>query len=370
MDRIKPKPRLRISRLGLVGATVLAVAAASGSCFGTQTTLCERTGLRCGPGLVCSADQDACIDPGGCGDGVITGDEVCDDGNVTSGDGCSADCLSNETCGNRIIDSSVGEMCDDGNLADGDGCSSSCIQEACGNGIRDPGEVCDDGNRAPDDGCSADCMSTEICGNGITENDGVLHEQCDRINSFPLPPRDLADCNHDCTLPKCGDGYTNHLYVVTDPVTGHPPHVEECDDGSESAGCNRDCTFARCGDGYTNKLANEECDDGANNNNRDPDRCRTDCRKAFCGDHVEDTGEMCDDGNNDNTDDCPDDPSAPGDPRATCQPATCGDGFLHTKGMMPHERCDKGDPRNGIRAVGCGSGTHCNNNCMSCDPDA
>jgi transposase len=30
--------------------------------------------------------------------------------------GCSADCLSNEACGNGVVDTAVGEVCDDGKL--------------------------------------------------------------------------------------------------------------------------------------------------------------------------------------------------------------------------------------------------------------
>lgn len=48
-----------------------------------------------------------------------------------SGDGCSADCRSNETCGNGVIDTVTGEACDDGNAVSGDGCSSSCQFESC-----------------------------------------------------------------------------------------------------------------------------------------------------------------------------------------------------------------------------------------------
>ena len=61
--------------------------------------------------------------------------------NRDGGDGCSADCRSNETCGNRIIDRLPNrldggvEQCDDGNLTAGDGCSPFCLLEYCGNGI-------------------------------------------------------------------------------------------------------------------------------------------------------------------------------------------------------------------------------------------
>jgi cysteine-rich repeat protein len=51
----------------------------------------------------------------------------------------------------------------------------------------------------------------------------------------------------------------------------------------------------RCGDGRVS--GHEECDDGADNSNRDPDACRTNCLAPFCGDQVIDSGEECDDGN-------------------------------------------------------------------------
>ncbi len=65
-----------------------------------------------------------------CGDGKLEYGEVCDDGNQTSGDGCSARCDSNETCGNNVVDYAVGEQCDDGSYGlSGDGCSSTCKLE-------------------------------------------------------------------------------------------------------------------------------------------------------------------------------------------------------------------------------------------------
>ena len=72
--------------------------------------------VACGNGRVDIADPTDPTDTG----------EVCDDGNQVSGDGCSADCLSTETCGNGIVDVAAHEQCDDGNLDDHDGCDSSC----------------------------------------------------------------------------------------------------------------------------------------------------------------------------------------------------------------------------------------------------
>jgi cysteine-rich repeat protein len=136
-----------------------------------------------------------------CGDGfIVPNKETCDDGNTTSGDGCSsicqlepgATCVSPGTscarpvCGNGKVE--PGEACDCGadpaHLAtgcvgwnglfygDGQGCSKTCTREplcqdangktqacstACGDNNIDPGEDCDDGNRLDGDGCSATC---------------------------------------------------------------------------------------------------------------------------------------------------------------------------------------------------------------------
>lgn len=76
-----------------------------------------------------------------CGDGVVNGMDVCDDGDLVGGDGCSpectvepgwvcsgagpSDCLA--TCGDGLV---IGpEQCDDGNFATGDGCGLTCHVE-------------------------------------------------------------------------------------------------------------------------------------------------------------------------------------------------------------------------------------------------
>jgi cysteine-rich repeat protein len=60
-----------------------------------------------------------------CGDGISEGNEICDDGNVASCDGCSADCSHvDDVCGDGLAE--CGEECDDGNVVDGDGCEATC----------------------------------------------------------------------------------------------------------------------------------------------------------------------------------------------------------------------------------------------------
>lgn len=234
MHRAKSKieigSKIRVCRqvhsFGVVLIAIMAVATLNGSCIrDTKTTLCEATGLRCRPGQICASGQGVCIDIGGCGDGVTDEDEVCDDGNIINGDGCSADCSSNEVCGNGIIEVSEGETCDDGNSMGGDGCSRDCHAEVCGNQVidREAGEVCDDGNSESLDGCREDCRSIEVCGNGVI--DSHLGEQCEFMERpFPNPPPDTVVCDRDCTLPECGDGHLN-------------PAVEVCDRGPPQIGC-------------------------------------------------------------------------------------------------------------------------------------
>lgn len=95
-----------------------------------------------------------------CGNGTVTPDEECDDGNLTDGDGCDSNCTAT-ACGNGITTS--GEGCDDGNVTSCDGCSAACVDEgSCGDGTVGGCEPCDDGNTVNGDGCSEVCAE-ESC---------------------------------------------------------------------------------------------------------------------------------------------------------------------------------------------------------------
>lgn len=301
------------------------------------------TGITCPSGTKCAAAQQVCI-TNDCGDGVVQGTEKCDDGNIIDGDGCAANCLSKEICGDGVLNAPAGEICDDGNATGGDGCSADCKSvETCGNGIRDVNEVCDDGNTIPGDGCSGNCKSTEVCGNNIVDinekcddggapggcnddcqggtgcGDGAIDkdgqgmplEECDDGNNL-----DNDDCIA-CHLAHCGDG---HLQT-----TGS--HIEQCDPAAnfgETMDCNIDCTNAGCGDGKVNLARGEQCDDG---NVVDQDACKNSCLINYCGDGVPGgPGEACDTGG----------VSASCD--YDCTIPTCGDGIVNTE---TGEECDE-----------------------------
>jgi cysteine-rich repeat protein len=259
--------------------------------------------------------EGVCL-PSGCGNGVLDAQEVCDDGNRIHGDGCSGDCRSDETCGNGVVDITVGESCERVSERDGASCRPDCVSMRCGDGVldrdahevcdegaanslepaaacrpncqprrcgdnvRDPGEVCDDGNTRGADGCSAECDSDERCGNGIV--DTAAGESCE-----PTGPTDRW-CRATCDVVRCGDGIRDR------------EAFEACDEGAENsdepnASCRPNCQPRRCGDGVRD--SDELCDDG---NLANGDGCSHDCQSLErCGNGYRDLdeGEECDDAN-------------------------------------------------------------------------
>jgi fibro-slime domain-containing protein len=180
-----------------------------------------------GKGPVIGTDEPVRVPPD-CGNGELTDDEACDDGNKVSGDGCAETCLQVESgfscaspgkecreiarCGDGVVASS--ERCDDGNMAPGDGCTerckielgkkcegspSVCTDAECGNSIVEGAESCDDGNDVPFDGCSSLCLRepncqgqtcTSDCGDGL-----VINEGCDDGNNL-----DGDGCSATCMV--------------------------------------------------------------------------------------------------------------------------------------------------------------------------
>jgi cysteine-rich repeat protein len=297
------------------GTTATALAALFAACVtdGTTTVKCS-TGLECASNWMCTEAGDVCY-PESCGDGIYDRrkGEFCDDGNAINGDGCSGHCLVLDHCGDGVVD--VGEACDDGNTVSGDGCNTRCrSDEKCLNSVVDPAEQCDEGMETAT--CNDDCTLPR-CGDGNFNPLFInpltnLREGCDEGMS-------TATCDADCSMPDCGDGLHN-------AAVG-----EQCDDGlynAKDGGCLPTCTLAMCGDGEIWKGV-EECGEVSGQGNaEDPGDtmdCDADCTKPACGDGHwnEAAGEECDDGNTSVNDACP------SGPEGTCQLARCGDEFLH-----------------------------------------
>lgn len=128
----------------------------------------------CGDGVL-QGDED-CDDSGessacnsdctfaACGDSKlnISADEACDDGPESVG--CNVDC-SVASCGDSYINAVAGETCDVG--AESASCDNNCTAASCGDGTLNTtsGEVCDDGDTDSGDGCSASCALESGGGN-------------------------------------------------------------------------------------------------------------------------------------------------------------------------------------------------------------
>ena len=198
--------------------------------------------------------------------------------------------ICNEYCGNGYREGdpldSYFEECDDGNLISGDGCSATCEDEiagsVCGNFIEEIGEQCDDGNNVSGDGCDAFCdEETEIV---IFDDNPTCDEMVDTLEALFNVDLELEGY---CASgdPYCGDGTWNGY--------------EECDWSDPNDDLAEYCSFSCeiqfegiCGDGYQDY--GEACDDG---NFQDGDGCDQFCEYeiATCdNDGVWEIGEECD----------------------------------------------------------------------------
>jgi fibro-slime domain-containing protein len=108
---------------------------------------------------------DLCIPGPRCGDGITNGPEACDngvnrDGYLVEEDDCAPGCITPSRCGDGTVDAAFGEQCDDGvNDNSYGGCSPECLLgPRCGDGEINGPETCDDGNRRNTDGCNVNCV--------------------------------------------------------------------------------------------------------------------------------------------------------------------------------------------------------------------
>ncbi len=310
-------------------------------------------GGRCGDNQVDADDGERC-------DGIQLEGQSCQSlgfggGVLVCGDDCQFDihgCAN--ACGNGVVEGS--EVCDDGNQRDDDGCSRSCVPEngwdcddqepthcvsSCGDQVAVADEACDGadtrgvtclslgyhgGVLVCSAGCELDetpCQPFGRCGDGVLQSE---HEDCEGSDvggqtclSLHLYPGELT-CGQDCIFDTsrcvgwCGDGVIEpaetcdgaNLDGATCVTQGFVSGVLTC-----ATNCDSFVTTActHCGNGYIN--TGETCDGGNLNGATCATQgftlgtlaCRADCLSFdtsgcySCGDGIIGGPESCDGAN-------------------------------------------------------------------------
>lgn len=332
-------------------------------------------------------DNDVYGTSSSCGDGVIGATETCEIGDLqamdcttaegdpgTENETCNSSCTgwtaltgavcSAGTCGDGVVDTSLGEDCDDGSLNGDYGyCDATCHYtdaEYCGDGVISGGEACDCGDTSaevatgkPYGGaygtcsatngtygtagattCAWDCagpaaycgdgtideLNGEVCdGNTVVSADGLCLNQVDAL----LSTFDFCASDADCTAADEVCELTDHWYGACDME-----HVCTAGDAEYiGAICTSDAncgTDGVCAANTVQTYRTKTCDSS--------------CALTFsslvctatssCGDGTTDANEECDDGNDVSTDSC----------TTECTLNVCGDAYIYDG----EEECDEG----------------------------
>ncbi len=326
-----------------------------------------------------------------CGNNEIEVGETCDDGNVSSCDGCSffcqvEDCDDSNFCTADTCDPQLGcghtsapdgTTCDDGFFCSvSDTCSSgvcngtmrdcSSVGDQCNNGVCNPfidaceklpkanGVTCDDGNFCSEaDRCfNGGCFpgsARDCSGSGDQCNDGVCNEGLDQCEGQPkgngVPCSDGLFCTEGetCQTGVCiGGGARDCSEVADDCNTGSCDEIGDlcvpapvsngtlCDDG-EFCSINDFCFNGLC------VGPARDCGDGDNCTDDSCDEpggvCVNTPTASCCGNGVPEGSEACDAGPANS-----DTPNAPC--RTDCSLPRCGDEIIDD---LAGEECDDGN---------------------------
>jgi cysteine-rich repeat protein len=353
---------------------------------------------------ISNACRDSCLLPS-CGDSVVDLGETCDAGEATST--CDTDCTA-PSCGDGLVNTASGEECDSGDDnsdSEVDGCRTTCLSASCGDGIVDTGEDCDDGNSVDTDTCTSSCKNPS-CGDGYIQESN--NETCEPPNTGTCASNcigltggggssnsrsrsrsttgiskkntlDLVEVEEERDPPPEGCG--NRLY--------EPEKGEECDEGIRNGqgSCSYECKQLYCGDGVVSSSTLEECEpvpvsiqDGipyfeeptcgvdactvpdidassgrvtggckriflpACSEEEEPELRPAASEEAICGNDEVESGEDCDDGNEEDNDGC----------SSTCLEEICGDGIV-----QEGEACDNGKVCSNDGENSCSSDLEC-----------
>jgi len=281
----------------------------------------------------CSADS--------CGDGVVNGTEICDDGAMNGEYGYCGDSCDYETaafCGDGVI--SGGEACDCGDsnattdLLDSKpyaGSVGSCIgrngtygsnpnttcawdcrgpASYCGNGVIDAGEACDGG---------ADRWEGKLCNSLAGLVYGTQYQACTTSADCGGLAYGLETCGGS-GYNTCGtDGYDSIC------ISGEADKIGYICASDSTCGSGGVCSSVD----YPVSRSRTCADSGVSGDTCTLSDPEVQCSSgSTCGDGVVDVNEECDDGNDVATDDC----------TTVCTLNVCGDGYIYS-GV---EECDQG----------------------------
>jgi cysteine-rich repeat protein len=308
--------------------------------------------VACGDNNLAEQDAGPDVEPARCGNFKLEPGEECDDGDVGLDAACDPMCKL--TCGNGVVDSTVGELCDSGatgadacpvscddaqacttDVLDGSECTTNCVHSTitgaadgdgccpaganantdndctanCGNGFLETGELCDTGITAGAGACPVTCNDAQSCTTDVLMNPGSCNATCSNtpittpINNDNCCPNGATSATDNDCLASCGNGVVDTGETCDTAIangTGACPTT--CIDGnactqnvlSNAGTCTAACAFPP----ITNPANGDGCcPTGANANNDN------DCTPV-CGNNATETGEQCDDGNTANGDAC------------------------------------------------------------------
>jgi cysteine-rich repeat protein len=202
-----------------------------------------------------------------CGNGLLEGDEQCDDDDTIADLVCTADCKL--TCGNGVVDTMFGETCDTGvasgadacptacddgmactsDVLEGTGCETRCINEPITAAANGDGCCPSGATSLTDDDCSPVCGNSaveagEVCDTGITNGAGVCPTSCNDSQA--------------CTTDVLSMGGTCMASCTNTAITA-PANNDGCCPTGANSGNDNDC-IASCGNGVVDTAAGETCD--------------------------------------------------------------------------------------------------------------
>jgi len=284
-----------------------------------------------------------------CGNGKADPGEVCDGNALKCSFGASCNNCVCQLCGNSVREGD--ESCDDGNNANNDGCSAICQVEKCGDKIIQPIEQCDNGSTCTQN-TSLQCVTDAQCRTCLAVTGGA--KRCGGSTTGILCNVDV-DCAAQTQL-TCGYDTTNARCNVSCLST--TPTASSRSSTPTTLGCTTDAQCGTC-----RRCSNSQCVDIANCNGTTSSRASVPATRAcfnnfdcgnceqcssnrcvsipncnagtngtistisgvnftvsgttgtiggtnggttpsICGDGVRDRGEICDDGNQIDNDEC------------------------------------------------------------------